>query len=56
MIYETKDRWVYAAAFGALTGQIMSFILGLTYMPTVSNNEDVNNIFNGKKHHLARLV
>jgi len=27
LIHETKDRWVYAATFGALTGQFISFVL-----------------------------
>jgi len=27
LIHETKDRWVYAAAFGALTGRLISLVL-----------------------------
>ena len=27
LIHETKDRWVYAIAFGALTGQFLYLIL-----------------------------
>lgn len=27
LIHETKDRWVYAVAFGALTGQFLRILL-----------------------------
>lgn len=48
LIHETKDRWVYAAAFGSLTGQLLSLILdgGALTLITISN-EYVNNIFKG---------
>ena len=48
MIHETKDRWVYAAAFGSLTGQLLTIITeGSTLSPINISNEYVDNIFRG---------
>ena len=48
MIHETKDRWVYAAAFGSLTGQLLTIIIeGSALSPINISNEYVDNIFRG---------
>ena len=48
LIHETKDRWVYAAAFGSLTGQLLTLIIaGGALTPITISNEYVNNVFKG---------
>ena len=52
MIHETKDRWVYAAAFGSLTGQLLTLIIaGGALTPITISNEYVNNVFKGTYRH-----
>ena len=53
LIHETKDRWVYAAAFGALTGQILNLIIGGSNLSLHISNEYVDSIFKGKKYILC---
>ena len=44
LIHETKDRWVYALAFGALTGQFLYIILDGGIVESTSS---VGNIWRG---------
>ena len=44
LIHETKDRWVYAATFGALTGQFLSLVLNGNVLESVGY---VANIWKG---------
>ena len=51
LIHETRDRWVYAAAFGSLTGTLLTLIIDGALTPINISNEYVNNIFNGMYRH-----
>ena len=44
LIHETKDRWVYAAAFGALSGKFLSLVLDGSTLDSVGY---VANIWKG---------
>ena len=44
LIHETKDRWVYAAAFGALAGQFVSLALNGSGLESASY---IANIWRG---------
>ena len=47
LIHETKDRWVYALAFGALTVNILSLILNGT--PLTTEDTIPGNIWRGTR-------
>ena len=47
LIHETKDRWVYALAFGALTVRILDIILNGT---SISTDDSIGgNIWRGTR-------
>jgi len=57
LIHETKDRWVYAIAFGALTEQFLQLILEGNLLSVIdySATTIVKNVFKGNMHLYAKI-
>jgi len=58
LIHETKDRWIYAIAFGALTELFLQLILEENLLSVVDYSAAtiVNNVFKGNMRYIIHMT